>query len=122
MTQKGFTLVEALISLAILGIVLAGLVPAFTHYARLNTDSELRSSAVAVAQQVMEELRQLELSRWPDSEETWSLDMGDRNFEVLIEHDDWDDDGESSAKEVYLQVSHNDRMLYEVETVYTQLN
>ena len=120
MSRKGFTLVEALIAVAILGIILAGILPSFISYSRLNTDSEFRTSAVAVAQEVMEDLRQLRLARWPETQVVWSRNMGGRDFEVLIEHEPWEDS--SNAREVQLQVTHDDRVLYEVETVYTQFN
>ena len=49
MNCKGFTLVEALVAISIMGIALAGIVPSFIHNMDTNTSSEQHSDAVAVA-------------------------------------------------------------------------
>ncbi len=121
MKQEGLTLIETMMALAILLIILSGILPGFITYARLNTDSELRSDSVAIAQQVMEELRHSEFSQWPESEESWSpISMGGRDFVVNI-HSDWAPDT-VGAKEVRVRISYENRVLYEVKTIFTQLH
>ena len=58
---EGFTLVEALCATAILGIALVGILPTFTTYVDSNTRSEERSGAMAAGQQVLEQVRLLDL-------------------------------------------------------------
>ena len=67
MHEEGFSLAEALVALAILGIVLLGVLPTFQVLTQLDTVSERRSNAVAAAQQVMEAIRQQSPSSLPSS-------------------------------------------------------
>ena len=67
MNQKGFTLTESLLALAILGIAMVGILPTFLTYMDSNTLSEERTQAVGAAQRVMETLRHLEPKNLPST-------------------------------------------------------
>ncbi len=67
MNARGFSLIEALIALSILSVVLASVVPLFITFSRSNLDSQRRTEAIAVAQMVVDELRQQSFEQWPES-------------------------------------------------------
>jgi len=56
---RGFTLVEALVAMAIFAIGLAGLMPLVISNVRANDAAAVRTGAVAVAQEKAEEMRAL---------------------------------------------------------------
>jgi general secretion pathway protein I len=57
--KKGFTLVEALVALAVFAIGLTALVPMVVSQIRGNEDAAVRTEALAFAQERIEELRVL---------------------------------------------------------------
>lgn len=125
MKQSGFTIIEALMAVAVLGIIVAGIVPAYSHYSQLNTRSELKSSAAAMAQEQMEKMRRLDFSMWEASGHTETKSMGGREFTMVVSHSQYKpDDGTtiSGAKKIHTKISSGDRLIYEVTTIYTQLD
>jgi type II secretory pathway pseudopilin PulG len=57
--EAGLTLVETIVSLLVFLAVIAGIVPAYLTYRLQALQNPVRTGAVAVSQQVMEELRQI---------------------------------------------------------------
>lgn len=130
--RAGFTLVEALIAVTIIGILVAVVVPAFATNLRVNTDAEIRSGAVAAAQSVIDTLRAD--GDWP----TYGVDAdGDptvppnvdvpahgRTFNVTIRYEPFCSGGRcfSGSRLVDVEVSYADRARYRVATVFTQLD
>ncbi len=122
--RAGFGLIEAIVSLVILGIVMTSLLPALSNTIAINTTSELRTGAVHVAQQVLDDLRQ-DGETWPDSGTEDEVDTGRGVYTYVIEHEqfcDENDDCFDGARRVSVEVAHNGRPLYEVETVFTSLD
>jgi general secretion pathway protein I len=120
---RGFTLLEALVALAILGIALAGLLPAFQTFLDANSVSEERSNAVAAAQQVMELLRQQDPSSLPSSGTSTveTIQVGDHEYEVVATYCAEADYCSTAARHIVLEVSFAGNAVYQVETVFTQL-
>ena len=54
--QRGFTLPEAILAIVVLGVGLTGLLLAFSTVARNSADPVLRKQAVAIAQELIEEI------------------------------------------------------------------
>lgn len=52
--QEGFTLIEILISIALIGIIIVPILGIFLQSTRNNVDSKIKTQTVAVAQSVME--------------------------------------------------------------------
>jgi type II secretory pathway pseudopilin PulG len=122
----GLTLIEALIAVAIVAILLAGLVPSFVNALRINTDSEVRSQAVAAAQTVLDSLRAE--PDWPPyaggQPPVRQVDVGGRSYDVTIEYAPYVSDAGDTydgAREVRLEVAYRDEVRYTVATVYTEL-
>lgn len=119
-TTRGLTIVEALIAIAILAVAMAAIIPAFTNNARINSQQELRSGAVAAAQLVLDNLRVRSWSSWPTSQ---SVDAGSHTFDVAIAICTEGASGcftTTDARHVELEVSNDDTTYYTVETVFTR--
>ena len=119
----GLSLIEAIIAMAIVGILLAGVVPAFVTNLRVNTDSEIRTGAVAAAQTVLDQFRVLPKSRWQESGTTVAVVSHGRSFDVLVQYGAFCQDGTCYANSnlIQLEVSHGSRSRYAVSTVFTEL-
>ncbi len=119
---EGFGLIEAIVSLVILGVVLVSLMPAFARSLSINTTGQLKTGAVSVAQEVMDELRQ-DGEGWPASGTEREVDTGQGVYTAKIEHNQYcDGDCLENSRHVALEITHNGQVLYEVETVFTSLD
>lgn len=121
--MRGFTLVEALVGVAILGIVMAGIVPVFMNYMRVNSQSDVKSGAVTAAVTVLDGLRQTPLAVWPTSGTVQTQSGGDRSYDVTVLY------CTSSmtycgpdTRQVEVVVRFRGKVYYSAETVYTTLN
>ena len=123
MSERGFSLVEALCALALLGIALIGVIPTFQVLVNVDTLSEQRSNAVAAAQQVMEALRQQSPSSLPTSgaSAVQHVSVGDHDYEVTAHYCTNPTFCTADMRHVVLDVSFGGRNVYIVETVYTRL-
>jgi len=124
LNKKGFTLLEVVFSLALFGLTISALSPAFLSYLEYISDSELRTEAVAAAQQVLDDLRFEEPPDMPlsGSDDAVDITIGDHTFEVVVTYC-----AEASfcvsnnTRHLSVDVTYFDREMYHVETVYTQL-
>jgi prepilin-type N-terminal cleavage/methylation domain-containing protein len=123
MSERGFTLVEAVFALAILAITIAAVLPAFVDFLDANSLSEERSNAVAAAQQVMEELRQFDPGSLPSSGSSavQTITVGNHEYEVTAHYCRESTYCTSAARHIVLEVNFGGKTIYTVETVYTQL-
>jgi len=122
--ERGFSLTEALIALALLAMVAAAILPAFTTHLRANARNEVRSSAVSAAQQRLESLRLQDPASMPDSGSSapQRVHVDGRDFDVVThycERNEYCDD--SRSRHLRVEVRFEGRTIYDVETVYTQL-
>ncbi len=121
--QSGFSLIEALFALAILGIALAGILPSFLGYLDNNTASEERSDAVAAAQRAMEDLRRQDPAGMPTSGTSAAqiVPVGSREYEVFVHYcleTSW---CSTNTRHVTVEVNFGGSTLFTVSTVYTRL-
>ena len=123
MNCRGFTLVESLIAMTILGVALAALVPSFLNYMDVNTISEERSDAVAAAQLVMERLRQRDPAALPDtgSSSPELISIGSRDYEVVTFYCLASEYCGTTSRHLFLEVNFGGQTVYTVESVYTRL-
>ena len=59
MKQFGFTLVELVLFIAIMGIAVAGVLMAYDHAARDSADPVVKKQALAIAESLLEEIQQM---------------------------------------------------------------
>ena len=120
---RGFTLIEALIGVAILAVVLAGIVPAFLSYLRVNNQSDVRGGAVAAAESVLDNLRQTPIAAWGPSGTVLNASGGDRTYEVTVLYCTASlPYCSSDTRHVEAVVRYQGKVYYDVQTVYTRLN
>lgn len=123
MSERGFTLVEVLIALAITGVVLLFLLPTFFTYMDANTRNEVRTGGIAAAQQVVETVRRMDPETLPNTGNSGIqvVQVGDRNFEAITRYCATPSYCTPSSRHLTIEVSHGGELIYTVETVYTQL-
>lgn len=122
--RSGFTLIEAVVALVIMGVVLAALLPALARNMSINTTGDLRTGAVAVAQETLDNLRATTEDDWPGSGTETDVDTGETVYASEVTYEPYCDGGNCfvGAREVQVRVSHNGQLLYQVETVFTSLD
>jgi len=122
--QAGFTLLESLVAVAILGIVLSAILPTFLTYLDANTMSEERTGALAAAQETMEQLRQLDPATLPNtgSSPLQVVSVGQRDFEVMTHFCTANQFCGDDRRHLLIEVSYGGRTVYSVESVFTTLN
>ena len=121
--EFGFTLVECLIAVAILGVALTSLMPSFLDFMDANSHSESRSDAVAAAQQIMESLRRQDPAGWPSTGSSTAevVEINNREFEVVKTYCLSSQYCGSASRHIVVEVSFGGKVLYSVESVYTRL-
>ena len=123
MNERGFSFVEVLLAVALVGTVVMGVVPAFMACKDANTRNEIRSGAAAVAQQAMETQRRLDPSTLPGSGSS-SLQVvreGERDYEFVTHYcaePAWCD---FDTRHIMVEVSFGTQTVLIVESVFTKL-
>lgn len=123
MKQGGFTLLEALVAMGLLAILLVGVLPTFSVLFAANTRNSERTGAVAVAQQVMEELRQAEIVELPASGSVGPqiVSIDERDYEVVRWFCLSEQFCGANSRHVMIEVNYGGRTVFTAESVYTQL-
>lgn len=123
MSERGFSLLEGMVALAILGVVLAGIVPAFFNFMDANTRNERRTGAIAAAQERMETVRGEDPQSMPSSGSAGPIfiDVDGLEFEVLTTYCAVPAYCNTDTRHVTIEVSFGGQKLYQTETVYTRL-
>lgn len=128
-SNQGFSIIEVMVSLGIFSIAAASMTPYFISQMGANTQREIKSAAVAVAQQKMDELRLGNPATMPGTSsaqsvgatETYTVDG--RNFSVVTTYCPTGTTFCSSAstRHIKVEVTWHNRRYFILETVYTQL-
>ena len=122
--EKGFSLMEVVFSLGLLGIVTAGIAPSFIHHVKLITKNETRTRALSAAQTVLDEIRVSNPQDLPTSGSSTpqTVVVGKNNFSVVTNYCIASEYCTSiNTRHLHLVVSHQGESIYELETVYTKL-
>ena len=123
MNDRGFSLLESLVAMALLSVLLAGVVPVFFVMLKTNTRNEERSGAVAVAQQSMEQLRQQDPAEMPGSGSTYPqvVSVDNRDYEVVNWYCLLPTYCGDDSRHVLIEVNYGGKTIFSAESVYTQL-
>jgi prepilin-type N-terminal cleavage/methylation domain-containing protein len=123
MSERGFTVLESLVALGILGVALAAMVPSFQTFMDANSVSETRSNGLAAAQEVMEILRQQDPSTLPTSgaSSPQAVQIGEHVYEVVARYCESSEFCNADSRHIIVEVSFAGKSIYVVETVYTRL-
>ena len=121
--SRGFTVVEALLAVALLGIVLTGILPGLLTFLDANTFSESASDAVAAGQVMLERLRLQDPSVLPSSGTTSPeiVLVGNREYEVVNSYCLISSYCGTDSRHVRVEVNYGGDTLFVVESVFTRL-
>ncbi|WP_099239163.1 type IV pilus modification PilV family protein [Synechococcus sp. BDU 130192] len=131
--SKGFSLIEAMAALAVFTIIFAVSAPLFFTQQKSNIDSEVRTGAVSLSQQILDTIR-ADISIPKKVEDKPGRSLGKEynyNLYICTKEIETTDDGSidcSTEKDpsnpiryILLEVEYNENKVYTVETVYTAL-
>ncbi len=124
-SSRGFTLLEVLVSICIMGVVLASMVPAFHSHIKVNNRMEIRSGAMAAAQQILDDMRSQDPAGFPSSgsDPIEYVTAGERTFDVTVSYcTNVSYCPSDTTKHIRVEVDYLGEMVYAVETVFTQLS
>lgn len=130
--NQGFTLLEAMVSLLVLFAIMAGLIPVFMSWRLTTINNNIKTGAIAISQQILDELRQeKDVSGWdnsntaldvkPSGESLASIDYGGKSYSASLTycaagHCD------TNTRDVTLRVNYNNDTIYTIQTVYTSFD
>ena len=123
MNERGFSLVEVLLAVALVGTVILGVLPAFIVCKDTNTRNELRSGAAAAAQSVMEGHRRVDPSTLPTtgSSAMQVVTVGERDFEVVTHYCVENVLCDLQSRHLVVEVGFGTETILTIESVYTKL-
>jgi prepilin-type N-terminal cleavage/methylation domain-containing protein len=124
MKERGLTLVETLVALALVGVAIGAILPAFTTQLGSNTRNEVRSEAVAAAEILLEELRGVDLGTLPTSGQSAPrlVQVGQRTYDVTVFYCETAAYCDPYSRHLRVEVQANGRKVFDAESVYTQFN
>ena len=121
-SASGFTLMETVVSLAITGIALAMVTPAFIFQAKSNLLSEQKSQALEATQRAIDALRFISPSTLPSvGTSTQDLEVDGRTFRVTTRYCAVSSLCSPVTRHLRFTTTFMNKQLYETETVFTQL-
>lgn len=125
MNERGLSLVETLVALALLGGLAMAVMPAFVSQMDANTRNEHRADAIGLALERLEELRFATPSALPTSGSdsrtapTAGLDYEVRTF--YCQDTSFCPPATAGARHLTVEVWLDGREVYDVATVFTEL-
>lgn len=133
-TTKGFSLVEAIGALLILTITLSITGPLFLTQSKNNINNDIRTGAVSLSQQVLDDLR-LEDSLTPGETTQSNIESLGKTYNYkryictdkpTVNNDNTVTcstvvDESNPIRYILVQINYHDKTVYTVETIYTDL-
>lgn len=118
-TTQGFTLVEAMLALAVIGIVVSSLVPGITGMLTVNNGERIRRDAVSAARTTVQALVASGIPTLPMKDlQVRRLTLNGRNYDVTVTYcSNPTFCAPATSRHLKLEVNENGRRLYSVETV-----
>lgn len=128
--REGFTLLEAMVSLLVLFAMMAGLLPVFMSWRLTTINNTIKTGAIAISQEILDELRQdKNISTWdqsntaltvkPSGESIEAINYGGKTYNASLTYCAISDYCDTNTRHVTLAVSHNNETIYTIQTVYT---
>ena len=122
-SRQGFTLIEALVALAVLGIVAGSIVPSITGLLGTNNNERTRRDAVAVARSVVRELHAGGIANLPlAGSEQRQINLNGRSYTVRVDYCLKSTFCvAATTRHLNLEVNHAGRSRYTAETVISTI-
>ncbi|MBP9837860.1 MAG: type II secretion system protein [Proteobacteria bacterium] len=122
--NKGFTLLEVMASLLIFSLVVAGMGPAFIAHEKYNTESQIRTDAIAAAERALDLLRYQNPTSLPTSGTSAATDyiINGKTYSVFTVYCLTSTYCQSpNNRHITIRVKYKNKQVFETETVFTQL-
>ena len=127
--EQGLTLIEAVVSLLMFLVALGGIVPLFMTYTVSAFNNKIQTGAIAISQELLDQLRQVDVTDLPLSGAKTELPSGDpipneylgREYNPRIIYCENDTFCDSNSRHIKVEVNYNGNTIYEAETIYTRL-
>lgn len=137
--QKGMTLVETVVAMVIFTTMVASFLPLFVTYKATTIRNDIRLGAVAVSQQVMDELRRIDPGKLPttgDNLETYptvaqggtgasiaAMVHKGKTYRVTITYCNPTTSCVGDTRRIRVRAFHNSTTdpIFQLETIYTKL-
>ncbi|PNY81167.1 type II secretion system protein [Deinococcus koreensis] len=119
--SAGFTLVEALVALAVLVIILSFIIPLFISNTQLNTRSERRSQAASAVESALDDLRAQTINTKSGSEDVLKV-VGGRTYTVRLVYCRLPALCTENSRMVSATALLDGAPYYEAETVFAEVN
>lgn len=121
---RGFSILEVLVSIALFGAVSAFVHTSILTHIKINWENQIRSEAILVAQQVLDELRATDPETMPtNGYHDREVIVGTRPFQVRTHFCKNVSYCESPfSRHLTCEVSYSGALRYSTQTIYTQLN
>lgn len=123
--EQGFSLIELLATLAVLGIIIGVMLTAIASNTQLNSKTEQNSQATVAAQQVLDDTRTADPSSLPLSGATApkTVNVGGRDYTVTLRYCvPTPNYCSGNARQIQATVQYASKTLFTVETVFTSVN
>ncbi|MFB9993201.1 prepilin-type N-terminal cleavage/methylation domain-containing protein [Deinococcus oregonensis] len=123
--QQGFSLVELLVTMAILGIIIGVMLTAIASNTQLNSKTEQTAQATVAAQQVLDDTRTSDPSTLPLSgaDPVDIVNVGGRDYKVTLRYCvPTPNYCSGNARQIQATVEYGGKPLFTVETVFTNVN
>lgn len=120
--EKGFSLIEVLISLGILMLVSTGIFHSLLSNIKLTRNTFYRSQAVQVAQEYLDSLRVENPANLPSSGKTeTTINVGERVFNLEVSYCSKENLCGLNTRQIEIDVFYKGVKHFYAETVYTKL-
>lgn len=120
--QHGFTLVEVLVSVAIVGLITAFLSPVFIAQSKFNTTSEIKGLAIDATDRQVDTMRLTDPATLQSSGSTTStIVVGGKSFSVKVDYCSTAGYCSSVTRHLKFTTSYRGKTYYATETIFTQL-
>ncbi|TDE84806.1 prepilin-type N-terminal cleavage/methylation domain-containing protein [Deinococcus sp. S9] len=122
MNRSGFTLMEVLVSLVIVGIIVTVVLASMTSAFNLNQGAERKTEAAFVAQDKIDSLKRLDPAALPLSgREDSPVSVKGRSYLVRVTYCLTPAYCQNNNRDVGIEVRAGDALLFSGETVMTQV-
>lgn len=122
-SEGGFTMIEAVVSMVVFGIVSLGVCKSFVSFLKKNTDSERKTEAALAAQQTLDSLRMQDPAAMPMSgSASQNITIGRRTFQSVTTYCSPSTYcTASSSRFITVEVRYNGQKQLRVSTIFAQL-
>ena len=127
MNSRGLGLIEVLVALGLLSLIAIAVLSAIVSHVNANTRNEIRTEAVGIAQDRLEDLRLQDptgLKDESDPPDSWNVTVDARTYELRTHYclsAEYCPPASPYSRHLIVEVYLSGTKVYDVETVYTQL-